>query len=102
MTNSEIIEQLDSIVGTYEILVGNGVNSDILEIDDIEAIREAIKALNAEPKQKTARWLRVDRGGVEYTGECSNCGRGTFWHMAICFNYCPNCGSKMEVEENGR
>lgn len=45
----EIIEQLDSIIGTYEILIGNGVNSDILGIDDINAIREAIEALEQEP-----------------------------------------------------
>ena len=46
MTREEIIEQLDAIVGTYEILIGNGVNSDILDVDDIEAIREAISALS--------------------------------------------------------
>ena len=50
----EIIEQLDSIIGTYEILVGNGVNSDILEIDDINAIKEAIESLKQEPK-----WIPV-------------------------------------------
>lgn len=49
MTREEIIEHLDSIVGTYEILLGHGVNSDILDVDDIEAIREAISALSAEP-----------------------------------------------------
>lgn len=47
MTTDEIIEQLDSIVGTYEILVGNGVNSDILGVDDIDAINEAIKLIKA-------------------------------------------------------
>lgn len=49
MTREEIIEQLDGIIGTYEILIGNGVNSDILNVDDIEAIREAISVLSAEP-----------------------------------------------------
>ena len=48
MTREQIVEQLDSIVGTYEILLGNGVNSDILDVDDIEAIKEAISALSAE------------------------------------------------------
>lgn len=48
MTREKIIEHLDSIVGTYEILLGNGVNSDILDVDDIEAIKEAISALSAE------------------------------------------------------
>ena len=46
MTREEIIEHLDSIVGTYEILLGHGVNSDILDVDDIEAIKEAISALS--------------------------------------------------------
>ena len=48
MTREKIIEHLDSIVGTYEILLGHGVNSDILDVDDIEAIKEAISALSAE------------------------------------------------------
>ena len=47
MTREEIVEQLDSIIGTYEILIGNGVNSDILGIDDINAIRETIELLQA-------------------------------------------------------
>ena len=49
MTREEIIEQLESIIGTYEILTGDGVNSDMLGVDDIDAIREAIEALEAEP-----------------------------------------------------
>ena len=42
MTSKETIEILDSIVGTYVILLGNGVNSDILSEDDINAIINAI------------------------------------------------------------
>lgn len=55
MTREEIIEQLDAIVGTYEILIGNGVNSDILDVDDIEAIREAISALS----ENKGEWIPV-------------------------------------------
>ena len=55
MTREEIIEQLDSIIGTYEILMGNGVNSDILDVDDIEAIREAISALS----ENKGEWIPV-------------------------------------------
>ena len=55
MTREEIIEQLDSIIGTYEILMGNGVNSDILDVDDIEAIREAISALS----ENKGGWIPV-------------------------------------------
>ena len=55
MTREEIIEHLDSIVGTYEILLGHGVNSDILDVDDIEAIREAISALS----ENKGEWISV-------------------------------------------
>ena len=47
MQIDEIVEQLESIIGTYEILTGNGVNSDIIGIDDIDAIREAIRMIKA-------------------------------------------------------
>lgn len=65
MMIDEIIEQLDSIVGTYEILVGNGVNSDILEIDDIVAIREAIKLIRTIEDIKSELWME----GLNMTGE---------------------------------
>ena len=47
MTREEIIEHLDSIVGTYTILLGHGVNSDVLDTDDIEAINESIRIIKA-------------------------------------------------------
>ena len=47
MTTIETIIQLDSIIDTYEILVGHGVNSDILDVDDIDAIRTAMKLIKA-------------------------------------------------------
>ena len=57
MTRDEIIEQLDGIVGTYEILFGHGVNSDILDADNIEAIKEAISLLSTE--RKKGEWIPV-------------------------------------------
>lgn len=47
MTNEEIVEQLESIIGTYEILTGHGVNSDVLDDDDIEAVKKAIQIVKA-------------------------------------------------------
>ena len=62
MTREEIIEQLDAIVGTYEILIGNGVNSDILDVDDIEAIREAISALENKGEWSRHTYTENDMG----------------------------------------
>lgn len=57
MKVDEAIEQLDSVIGTYEILLGNGVNSDILDVDDLEAIKVAIASLEAwqEVRQKIGK-----------------------------------------------
>ena len=74
MTREEIIEQLDSIIGTYEILMGNGVNSDILDVDDIEAIREAISALS----ENKGEWISVSERLPEEENKrywiCTDCG----------------------------
>jgi hypothetical protein len=69
MTKGEIIEQLESIIGAYEILMGHGVNSDILGADDIEAIREAIKALNQEPCEDC---IRREDALMALTGQCAD------------------------------
>lgn len=85
MPREEVIERLESIIGTYEILLGNGVNSDILEVDDIEAIKTAIKALSEEPKP--GWWIWINDGVYR----CSICRE-----LACCeSNYCPNCGAKL-------
>ena len=65
MTREEIIEQLDGIVGTYEILIGNGVNSDILDVDDIEAIKEAISALS----ENNGGWIPIEERKPAEDGE---------------------------------
>ena len=68
MTTEEIIEQLDSIIGTYEILGGHGVNSDILDVDDIEALRAAIKlikAIDAIQAEIDEQWYIVKRNSIE-------------------------------------
>ena len=47
------------------------------------------------PKQKTGHWIDKDvRGSIE--SYCSVCGDSvdTIYH----YNYCPNCGAKMEEE----
>ena len=48
-----------------------------------------------QPEQKTGEWIKEDRGGVEYTAVCSECGYATFWSDVEDFRYCPNCGKKM-------
>ena len=98
MTREQIVEQLDSIVGTYEILLGNGVNSDILDVDDIEAIKEAISALSKADVRENihGEWEEVtdykDDNVYQWHIICSVCRqRGMFESD----NFCPNCGADM-------
>lgn len=70
MTREEIIEHLDSIVGTYEILLGHGINSDILDVDDIEAIKEAISALSENKREWIPVSERLPKMGVRVLCAC--------------------------------
>ena len=48
------------------------------------------------------RWIHDGqklRGGVDWW-HCSECGRPASG-VDIKFNYCPNCGAKMDGDENG-
>ena len=69
--------------------------------------RQALKeAQSIQPEQKTGRWIEhIDKRGDTYH-ECSSCKEeftlieGT--PADNLYNYCPNCGAKMEVDENGQ
>ena len=51
------------------------------------------------PKAKEGHWIKEDRGRVEYSAVCSECGNSTFWSEKS--NFCPNCGCRMiEPEES--
>ena len=57
-----------------------------------EACRMGMEALKA---LRSGRWKRYSTTMME----CSLCGKHTARHR---FNYCPNCGAKMDLEgENG-
>lgn len=98
MTNEEAIESLESIIDTYEILLGHGVNSDILSDDDLDAIRIAIEALKGRPEGK---WINAKVGRLFPSNDfkCSICGNILDFDGLNCgrgdANFCPNCGADM-------
>ena len=53
------------------------------------ALEKGIEAL--EEKPKTGKWIYKSMKG----NFCSECDEPSVWN----FNYCPNCGTKMEVSE---
>lgn len=53
------------------------------------------RTINAEPKRGRWVWKMVlDKGTGSMGYVCSECGRD-YWH-GNAFNYCPNCGARME------
>lgn len=67
-----------------------------------EALDMAIEALQ---EQKTGKWITKSDTNPYYTTwwyECSECGqkplRDEYWQEVLS-DYCPNCGTRMECEE---
>lgn len=53
-----------------------------------------------EPERKKGKWIKEDRGHVEYTGVCSECGFAWIWYdTREYFKFCPNCGADMRGKE---
>ena len=46
------------------------------------------------------RWL-IHKGHFHDYAECSLCGEDYGKDTAMAFNYCPNCGAKMDGDGNG-
>lgn len=47
------------------------------------------------PQQKTGHWNRVTDNAGYWVWECDKCG----WQQRFHTNYCPDCGAKMQEEE---
>ena len=44
------------------------------------------------------KWMKEDRGHVEYCAVCDQCGFDWMWSDMGYFKFCPNCGAKMDGE----
>lgn len=66
-------------------------------------IGEALDRLNEKPK--TGRWEKfmIDSRGYSDVFRCTSCGQIThmYMYMKDCdYDYCPNCGARMEADKN--
>lgn len=78
---------------TVDRLFAEGVDAvDVSDIDNAPTIE-------AEPVRH-GQWIieMDDMGWLKYT--CPNCGyvKRTDIHVSLGWNYCPNCGTKMDLE----
>lgn len=64
------------------------------------AINHIIHAPTVDP-MKHGHWIEVDTQYIDET-KCSNCGVVEFFNKGWKrFNFCPNCGSKMDEVTDG-
>ena len=42
------------------------------------------------------KWMKEDRGHVEYCAVCDQCGFDWMWSDRGYFKFCPNCGARMD------
>ena len=70
----------------------------------IESVMEFVENLPAADvaEVRHGRWedkTNISRAEVEQRVDCSVCGQ-IFWTTAVLsFNYCPNCGARMDKED---
>ena len=68
----------------------------------MQILDRRIKQLpSAQPQRKTGRWKvsELPKGKMKY---CSECGFGQYIADERQYNFCPNCGAKMDGEVEGR
>ena len=63
-----------------------------IDVKDVEALKPADVAPVVHGK-----WMKEDRGHVEYCAVCDQCGFDWMWSDRGYFKFCPNCGAKMDA-----
>ena len=62
----------------------------------VKAVAEAAPTVDAVPVVH-GRWIEDTYSNSTYDADCSVCGEKIKWNGCMCdFNYCPNCGAKMD------
>lgn len=68
-------------------------------VDYINGAFKKIKALpSVTPQPKVGKWIRIDKDKLKCS-ECEVIHYIAQYPQSANINYCPNCGTKMEVEE---
>ena len=63
--------------------------------DDLAELFREAKAADVAPVVH-GRWISKNHHGYEWVFVCSNCGYIDGYPFNDRFNYCPNCGAKMD------
>lgn len=94
-THGDVISRQAAIDCEYQVKIINDIEYVMLS----EVQMKMRKLPSAEPERKTGRWeMKHDPYGFfDEIPVCSECGCTT--KMREVYNFCPNCGAKMEVRD---
>ena len=67
---------------------------DTLMFYEIEDVLEDVEPADVAPVVH-GKWMKEDRGHVEYCAVCDQCGFDWMWSDRGYFKFCPNCGADM-------
>ena len=88
---------IDAVMDTEPIALRDGDNK-IFTVQSTSDVVDALEALpSAQPERKKGRWIDKT-SGYAFNYECSNCGYTVHYQFIDEYNFCPNCGAKMDGE----
>lgn len=86
--SEEAIEDFETIRGKLTYCQHQSIGMALAKL-------ELLEKQGQEPK--TGHWIRITDKTGHLVWECDKCE----WQQRYNTNFCPDCGAKMEVEENG-
>lgn len=98
MNDDDLIRRGDAIIAVRDILR----KYTPLAVRAMYAVRDIRSIPSVQPEHKTGHWKLLDNDPEQNAYECSACGNafvlidGT--PKENNYNYCPNCGARMEPE----
>lgn len=101
ITKAKVIEAIEKAVAPEITTIGDYETIGVFTRESIEQIVSKLPAADVA-EVRHGRWVDktdISRAAVEQRVDCSVCGQ-IFWTMsALLFNYCPNCGARMDEED---
>ena len=73
----------------------------MIRVEDIARILNDMPTIQSEPEQKRSKWIYSidDIFPMDSQMECRNCHASYLIYLCNEFKFCPNCGARMEGEE---
>ncbi len=95
MTDKQITVAIGAI--TYAELV---MDFPDVVLDALNSVVKFLATMDGQSEHTKGKWIKEDRGHVEYDAVCSECGFNLMWSERRYFKFCPNCGAEMKDEQD--